>query len=90
MGKSHENILEVLIMIDDYTYKGDSFFTVPDLWDHIVLSGYGDDLSERTVRRCVSEIESKGFLEYREIGNQTVYVVTDEDLIPSSHNIYNR
>ena len=90
MGKSHRNLLDVLIMIDDYTYEGDSFFTVSDLWDHIVLSGYGDDLSERTVRRCVKEIESSGFLEYREIGNQTVYVVTDDNLIPSSHKIYHR
>ncbi|MDL0145779.1 hypothetical protein [Halobacterium salinarum] len=45
-------------------------------------------MSEKTVRRVLKEIEMNGMLEYREIGNRTVYVVVNEDMIPSFHQVY--
>jgi Fe2+ or Zn2+ uptake regulation protein len=89
MGKSHENVLNVLHSIDEYTKNGDSFFTVKDLFIHMRLSEYPFDMSKKTVRRILKEVEKYGVVEHREIGNQTVYIVEDEDLVPSVSKLYN-
>jgi len=85
MGKSHENLLDVQIMVDKYIQKNDSFFTVSDM--HMYMIDWYD-VSERTVRRCLDTLEDKGFLQSRKVGNTTVYVVFDEDLLPDAHKIY--
>jgi DNA-binding transcriptional ArsR family regulator len=88
MGKSHQNVLEVLRAVDEYTQNGDSFFTVSNLYSDMEMSQYQYDMSEKTVRRILSEVEHQGLVEYREVSNTKLYVVTDEELIPSLSKLY--
>ncbi|MDL0118266.1 BlaI/MecI/CopY family transcriptional regulator [Halobacterium salinarum] len=85
MGKSHENLLEVLLELDRYVRNNESFVTVSDL--HLYM-GSDYDMSERTVRRCLDEMEKKAYVESREVGNTTVYVVYDDSLLPDSEVLY--
>lgn len=89
MSESHRNVIEVLKAVDEYTNSGDSFFTVNDLYTDMEMSQYQYDMSEKTVRRILSEVEHQGLLEYREVSNTRLYVVTDAELIPSLSKLYN-
>lgn len=88
MGKSHQNVLELFKGIDEYSKQGDQFFTVNSLYEDMLISNYEYDMSEKTVRRILKEMERFGLVEYREVSNQKVYVVVDEDLIPSVSKLY--
>lgn len=88
MSESHQNVLEVLRAVDKYTQNGDSFFTVSNLYSDMEMSQYQYDMSEKTVRRILSEVEHQGLVEYREVSNTKLYVVTDEELIPSLSKLY--
>jgi DNA-binding transcriptional ArsR family regulator len=88
MSESHQNVLEVLRAVDEYTHNGDSFFTVSNLYSDMEMSQYQYDMSEKTVRRILSEVEHQGLVEYREVSNTKLYVVTDEELIPSLSKLY--
>jgi len=88
MGESHQNVLEILEVVDLYTENGDPFFTVSDIHEDMLMSEYEYDMSERSVRRILKEIHHHGLLEHREVGNQKVYVVENEDMIPSFHQLH--
>jgi Fe2+ or Zn2+ uptake regulation protein len=83
MGKSHENLLDLLMVLDRYVRNNESFVTVRDLHTYMEY-----DMSERTVRRCLDTLEDRAYVESREVGNTTVYVVYDESLLPDSDVLY--
>lgn len=85
MGKSHENQLDVLLELSRYTGVNESFVTVNDLHTYM-RDSY--DVSDRTVRRCLDTLEDKGFVESREVGNTTAYVVVHEDVLPDVDKIF--
>jgi len=84
MGKSHENLLDLLLVLDRYVQNNESFVTVSDL--HQYMDHY--EMSERTVRRCLDTLEDRAYVESREVGNTTVYVVYEDSLLPDSDVLY--
>lgn len=84
MSKSHENMIDVLAELSRYAEINESFVTVTDL--HRYMDEY--EISKRTVRRCLDSLEDKGFIESKEVGNTTAYVVFDEELLPDAHRLY--
>ena len=89
MSKSHQNVLELLKAVDDYIQDGDSFFTVNELYGNMEMSQYQYEMSQKTVRRILSECEHQGLIEHREVSNTKLYVVADSELIPSLSKLYN-
>lgn len=85
MGKSHRNMIEVQLELSRYVTRNDSFVTVSDLYMYMQDSY---DISERTVRRCLDELEDMEIVHSREVGNTTLYVVYEEDLLPEAEKYF--
>ena len=85
MGKSHRNMLEVQLELSRYVSINDSFVSVSDLYMYMSDSY---DVSERTVRRCLDELEDMEIVHSREVGNTTLYVVYNQDLLPSAEQYF--
>lgn len=85
MGKSYENLIDVMCMLDIYVENNHNFVTVNQLYQYM-KDEY--EISERTVRRCLDTLLGRGLLEQSEVGNTTVYVVENRDLLPSGSQIY--
>lgn len=83
MGKSHDNMINVMMELSRYTQNNESFLTVSDLHQYM-----NTEMSERTVRRCLDTLERKALVDTKEIGNSTVYVVYEQSLLPDSDILY--
>jgi DNA-binding transcriptional ArsR family regulator len=78
-------MIEVQLELSRYTGVNESFVTVSDLHQYMSDSY---DVSERTVRRCLDELEDMEIVHSRQVGNTTLYVVFEDDLLPEAEKYF--
>jgi len=82
MGKSHRNVLEVQKLLAKYCRENfENTVSVANVKEYAEIYQY--DISEKTIRRVLTEMEAEGYVVETCKGNVTCYILSKE-MLPNS------
>lgn len=81
VSKNREKLLIVLKKLSKYTYRSKGGVSVQNF--HAYLKLFDIDVSERTLRRIMDDLDHMGFVQKREDVTPALYIV-DRSLLPQA------
>lgn len=82
MGKSHRNAFQIQKLLAKYRREEfDNTVSVANVKEYAEMNGY--EISEKTIRRVLEELEMEGFVLGTEKGNVTCYILFKR-MLPNS------
>lgn len=89
MGKTRKHLLIVQLSVSKYYRHNHSGFTVSELHQFMENQDGKNPVQKRTVRRCLNDLSEVGFIQKKEMANNTLYV-PDPALFPQPEDSVHR